>query len=230
VAQVQAARDNQRAAEATALYNERVAERDRKLAPTAVSAEDLDNSISRARSSAAQADAAAAQTAAALSQVLLAERQKSTAATRLESARIERRMAETNLGYTELRAPITGHVTHRTVEMGDYIVPGRALFALVDPNVWVTANYKETQLSNMRIGQHADVRVDAFPGRILSAHVDSFQRGTGARFSLLPAENATGNYVKIVQRVPVKLVFDEPLPADMMLGPGMSVEPTVTVR
>ena len=135
-----------------------------------------------------------------------------------------------NFSYTKIIAPITGRVTHRTVELGDYLQAGQALFALVDPDVWVTANFKETQLTHMQVGQKVEVRVDAFPSQRLSAHVDSFQRGTGARFTLLPAENATGNYVKVVQRVPVKIVFDEPPPADMILGPGMSVEPTVTVR
>ncbi len=135
-----------------------------------------------------------------------------------------------NLSYTKIVAPITGHVTHRTVELGDYLLAGQPLFAIVDPDVWVTANFKETQLTHMQVGQPVDVRVDAFPNRVLRAHVDSFQRGTGAHFTLLPAENATGNYVKVVQRIPVKIVFDDPPPADMILGPGMSVEPTVTVR
>lgn len=140
------------------------------------------------------------------------------------------RQAEQNLGYTTIVAPITGRVTRRTVERGNYLQPGQALFALVDPNLWVTANYKETQLTHMKVGQLVIVEVDAYPGRKLSAHVDSFQRGSGARFSLLPAENATGNYVKVVQRVPVKIVFDNPLPDDMILGPGMSVVPDVRVR
>ena len=125
-------------------------------------------------------------------------------------SQVEIRRAELNLSYTKIIAPITGRVTHRTVELGDYLQPGQALFALVDPNVWVTANFKETQLTHMHVGQPVEVRVDAFPGRLLPAHVDSFQRGTGARFTLLPAENATGNYVKVVQRVPVKIVFDQP--------------------
>jgi membrane fusion protein (multidrug efflux system) len=121
-------------------------------------------------------------------------------------------------------------VTHRTIERGDYVQSGQGLFALVESTVWVTANYKETQLADMRAGQPATIMVDAYPDRTFAAHVDSFQRGTGARFSLLPAENATGNYVKVVQRIPVKIVFDNPPDPDLVLGPGMSVVPRVRVR
>jgi membrane fusion protein (multidrug efflux system) len=98
----------------------------------------------------------------------------------------------------------------------------------VPREVWVTANFKETQLAGMRPGQPVSIAVDAYPGRTFAGHVDSIQRGSGAAFSLLPPENATGNYVKIVQRVPVKIVFDAP--PDVYLGPGMSVIPTVKVR
>ena len=183
-----------------------------------------------ARSTAAQAAAARARANAAESQAEYARSQQITAEADVKEAQVAVRRAELNLSYTRLVAPITGRVTHRTVELGDYLQPGQALFALVDPNVWVTANFKETQLTHMQAGQQVDVHVDAFPNRALPAHVDSFQHGTGAHFTLLPAENATGNYVKVVQRVPVKIVFDQPPPADMILGPGMSVEPTVTVR
>jgi membrane fusion protein, multidrug efflux system len=95
-------------------------------------------------------------------------------------------------------------------------------------DLWVTANFKETQLTDMRPGQLVDVNIDAYPGRVLRAHVESIQPGSGTAFSLLPAENATGNFVKVVQRVPVKIVFDRP--PDVYIGPGMSVEPTVKVR
>src|SRR5579883_249768 len=153
---------------------------------------------------------------------------ESTAAAAQAAAQL--RQAELNLGYTTLTAPITGRVTRRTVERGNYLQPGQALFALVEPNLWVTANYKETQLTHMQVGQPVTVEVDAYPGRRLAAHIDSFQRGSGARFSLLPAENATGNYVKVVQRIPVKIVFNDPLPDDLILGPGMSVVPDTRVR
>ncbi len=186
--------------------------------------------MASARSTNSQVDATRARAAAARSQVTLARSQQLTAEAELQEAEVGIRQAQLNLSYTKIIAPITGRITHRTVELGDYLQAGQPLFALVDPNVWVTANFKETQLTHMHQGQKVEIRVDAFPGQVLWGHVDSFQRGTGSRFTLLPAENATGNYVKVVQRVPVKIVFDSPPPADMILGPGMSVEPTVTVR
>jgi membrane fusion protein (multidrug efflux system) len=219
------------AARATA-ENARVdLERNRKLAPQgAVSQQALDSAIERARSSAAQESAAIGRAAAAEAQTKLANTQLDTARAEVNEAQVRVATAELNLSYTRVVAPITGRVTHRTVNLGDYLSAGQALFALVDPNVWVTANFKEGQLTHMETGQPVEINIDAYSGRKLRAHVDSFQRGTGARFSLLPAENATGNYVKVVQRVPVKILFDNPPPDDMILGPGMSVEPTVTVR
>jgi len=137
--------------------------------------------------------------------------------------------AELNLSYTKIFAPEDGRVTKKAVEPGDYVQVGQNLFALVMPERWTTANFKETQLRNMRPGQRAEVSVDAYPDHPLRGHVDSIQAGSGARFSLLPPENATGNYVKVVQRVPVKIVFDEQPDVQRVLGPGMSVVPTVAV-
>jgi membrane fusion protein (multidrug efflux system) len=102
--------------------------------------------------------------------------------------------------------------------------------AIVPADVWVVANFKETQLTDMRPGQPAEIEVDAYPGIVFKGHVDSIQAGTGARFSLLPPENATGNFVKVVQRVPVKIVFDAPVAGDHLLVPGMSVVPAVRVK
>jgi membrane fusion protein, multidrug efflux system len=110
------------------------------------------------------------------------------------------------------------------------VQPGLALLAVVSDDVWVTANFKETQLDDIRPGQPVDIRVDAYPGVVFKGHVDSVQMGSGARFSLLPPENATGNYVKVVQRVPVKIAIDERPEGDFVLGPGMSAEPEVVVR
>ena len=107
---------------------------------------------------------------------------------------------------------------------------GQNLIALVPLKVWITANYKETQLELMRAGQPVEIRIDAYPGKTFQGHVDSFQRGSGPAFSLLPPENATGNYVKVVQRVPVKIVFDDPPDPGRPLGPGMSAVPRVKVR
>src|SRR6476620_2605237 len=137
--------------------------------------------------------------------------------------------AELNLNYTKIFAPEDGRVTKKAVEAGDYVQVGQDLFALVMPERWTTANFKETQLRNMRPGQRAEVSVDAYPDHPLRGHVDSIQAGSGARFSLLPPENATGNYVKVVQRVPVKIVLDEQPDVQRVLGPGMSVVPTVAV-
>ncbi len=137
--------------------------------------------------------------------------------------------AELDLSYARITAPEAGKVTKKNAEPRAYVQVGQPLMAIVTDEVWVIANFKETQLTRMRVGQEVGVKVDAFPGRTLKAHIDSIQSGTGGRFSLLPAENATGNFVKVVQRVPVKIVFDEPL-GDMMLVPGMSVEPTVHLK
>lgn len=137
--------------------------------------------------------------------------------------------AELNLGYTKIKAPIDGYVTNEAVAIGDYLQVGQALMSLVPPRVWVTANFKETQLRNMRPGQTVDISVDAYPSLKFRGRVDSIQAGSGAAFSLLPPENATGNYVKVVQRVPVKIVLDERQEVQRVLGPGMSVVPTVAV-
>jgi membrane fusion protein (multidrug efflux system) len=137
--------------------------------------------------------------------------------------------ATLQLSYTRIAAAEAGRITRKTVEPGNYVTAGQTLFSIVRHDVWVTANFKETQLDRMQPGQPVRVRVDAFPGRDFKAHVDSFQLGSGSRFSLLPAENATGNYVKVVQRIPIKIVFDEPLDVLSLLAPGMSVEPRVNV-
>ena len=152
-------------------------------------------------------------------------------ATKAEAAEAEATLnqAELQASYAKIVAAEDGRVTNKAVEPGDYLQVGQALFALVAPQVWVTANFKETQLRDMRPGQPASVDVDAYPGRALHGHVESIQAGSGARFSLVPPENATGNYVKVVQRVPVKIVFDEQPDVQRILGPGMSAVPDVQV-
>ncbi len=137
--------------------------------------------------------------------------------------------AQLNQSYTKLMAPADGRVTRKAVEPGDYVQAGQALLALVPAEVWVVANFKESQLKKMSPGQPVRVAIDALGGRNFAAHVESLQAGSGAQFSLLPPENATGNFVKVVQRVPVKIVFDDALPADRTLGPGLSVTPSVAV-
>ena len=136
--------------------------------------------------------------------------------------------AELNLLYTTVTAPVTGMVSRKSVEVGQVVQAGQPLLAIVPlENVWVTANFKETQLKDMRPGQKAVVKVDAYGGQSFTGHVDSIAAATGARFSLLPPENATGNFVKVVQRVPVKIVFEPGQDADHLLRPGLSVVPTV---
>ena len=135
-----------------------------------------------------------------------------------------------NLSYTRIVAPQDGQVTRKAVEAGDYIQIAQRLMALVPDEIWVTANFKETQLKNIRPGQPVEISVDSVAGHLFAGHVDSIQAGTGAAFSLLPPENAVGNYVKIVQRVPVKIVFERPVEAGHVLGPGMSVVPSIRVK
>jgi membrane fusion protein, multidrug efflux system len=151
----------------------------------------------------------------------------SKASVEADEAAVEQ--AELNLGYTKIIAPMDGYVTKEAVATGDYVQVGQAFMSLVPSRVWVIANFKETQLRNMRPGQLVNISVDAYPNLNLQGRVDSIQAGSGAAFSLLPPENASGNYVKVVQRVPVKIVLDEQQQMQRVLGPGMSVVPSVTV-
>ena len=139
--------------------------------------------------------------------------------------------AELNLQYTTIKAPLAGIVSRKSVEVGQVVQPGQPLLAVVPlENVWVTANFKETQLKNMRPGQRAVVKVDAYGGKDFTGHVDSIAGATGARFALLPPENATGNFVKVVQRVPVKILLDPGQDPEHLLRPGLSAEPTVYTK
>jgi membrane fusion protein (multidrug efflux system) len=138
--------------------------------------------------------------------------------------------AEKDLSDTKIISPIDGRITKRGVEKGDFVQPGQTLGYLVGNEKWVIADFKETQLQHMQPGQHVVIHIDAFPNTELEGKIDSLQAGTGVRFSAFPPENATGNYVKIVQRVPVKIVFDPAPDPNLPLGPGMSVVPTVYTR
>jgi membrane fusion protein (multidrug efflux system) len=153
--------------------------------------------------------------------------QKAGARAQIDQSKAQKDRADADLGRTELRATIDGRVAKLTAAVGALAAPGQAIMVVVPLDVWVTANFKESQLADMRVGQPVDIEIDAF-GRSFPGRIDSIQAGSGTAFSLLPAENATGNYVKVVQRVPVKIVFDKP--PDVELGPGMSVVPRVTVR
>ncbi|MEP7074962.1 MAG: efflux RND transporter periplasmic adaptor subunit [Acidobacteriota bacterium] len=138
--------------------------------------------------------------------------------------------AEQELSYAKIVAAEDGYVTRKTIEEGQLVQVGSPMMALsLSDDIWVVANFKETQLEHMRVGQTVDIKVDAFPSQTFKGKIESFQVGTGSRFSVLPSENATGNYVKVVQRVPIKIVFDQK-PDGILLAPGMSVEPSVKVR
>lgn len=144
-----------------------------------------------------------------------------------QTARRRLEEAELQLSYTRIVAPQAGRVARRAVELQSFVQPGQTLMSVVPDEMYVIANFKETQVAGMRPGQPAELRVDALPGRVFRGHVDGVQAGTGSRFSLLPPENATGNFVKVVQRVPVKILFDESAAG---LAVGMSVVPSVRVR
>jgi membrane fusion protein (multidrug efflux system) len=165
-------------------------------------------------------DEARAQLKAAEAEVGVALAQWKEALTNVASAQL-------NLSYAKIFAPCDGRVTRKQVETGDYLQTGQQIMSIVPAEVWVVANFKESQLKKMKPGQPATVEIDALGGRKFRAHVDSVQAGSGAQFSLLPPENATGNFVKVIQRVPVKILFDELLPADHTIGPGLSVTPGV---
>jgi membrane fusion protein (multidrug efflux system) len=161
-------------------------------------------------------------------QLKVLQTQRSAADGQLDAARAGQRLAETNVAYTTITAPVDGRVTKLSANKGTYLQPGQSIMMFVPEEIWITANFKETQLDLMRPGQRVDISIDAFPERTFAGHIDSLQAGSGTAFSLLPVENATGNYIKVVQRVPVKIVFDQK--PDVPLGPGMSVVPTVKVR
>lgn len=200
-----------------------------KVEAPAVSRTQFDLATAQARSTEAALAVARSRAKAADAQVALSRSGIQTASAEVQSSEAALRLAQLELSYTKVVAPMDGFVTHRTVQAGAYVETGQDMLALVPTNLWVTANFKETQLVHMRPGQPVTIHVDAYPQHVFKGHVDSIQRGSGARFSLLPPENATGNYVKVVQRVPVKIVFDEPPNPRLPLGPGMSVEPKVRV-
>jgi membrane fusion protein, multidrug efflux system len=200
--------------------------------------EESTRTIEAGQARVAQTDARIKEAQANFQATQTAPQQMSISRSNLETARARVKLAETvlaqaqlNMEYTEVRAPIDGIVSQRKVELGQYIQPGQPLLALVPlHNVWITANFKENQLKNMHQGQKAIVTVDAYGGRKYEGHIDSIAAATGARFSLLPPENATGNYVKVVQRVPVKIVIDKGEDAQHSLRPGLSVIVTVITK
>jgi membrane fusion protein (multidrug efflux system) len=198
------------------------------LQKAVVSPQQAQQKESNFRQSEAVLAASRASAIAAEKQIAVLRTQRDGASAQLDQARATQIQAENNLVRTQVTAPTTGYVTKLSAAKGAYAQVGQILMMFVPREVWVTANYKEVQLANMRPGQPVVIRIDAYPGFSFAGRVDSIQAGSGAAFSLLPPENATGNYVKVVQRVPVKIVFDAA--PSVYVGPGMSVVPTVTVR
>lgn len=222
-AQVEAARQRVAAAEA------QVAEARSAQTAAAETARRASTQIGGAQAGVGEALGRLAQASTGPQQVAVSQAQVATAGATIEQLRAAVQQAELELSYTKIYAPESGRVARKTIEEGALVQPGQPLMALVTGDVWVTANFKEDQIGKIRVNQHVDVTVDAYPGKVFSAHVDSIQPGTGSAFSLLPPENATGNYVKVVQRVPVKIVFDEPPDPNHLLVPGMSVGPEVKI-
>jgi membrane fusion protein, multidrug efflux system len=146
----------------------------------------------------------------------------------VQQAQAQLDQAALNLGYTDIRAPSDGFITLRSIQRGSYATAGQVMFLLVTPDVWITANFKESQIGRMRPGDKVDIEIDAYSGFKLEGHVQSIQYGSGSRFSAFPAENATGNFVKIVQRIPVKIVVDRGLDPNRPLPIGLSVSPVVS--
>jgi membrane fusion protein (multidrug efflux system) len=197
--------------------------------PQAVAQQQVDQADAQARNTAAQRDAAQRQSQAQAAQRAAVAAQAQAAQAAVNALHAQESQARLTVGYERVYAPVAGHVAQRSVAAGNFVSVGQQMLAIVPLQMWVTANFKETQLAYMRPGQPVTILVDACPSSDVRGHVDSIQRGAGQAFQILPPENATGNFVKVVQRVPVKIDLDT-VPRDCPLGPGMSVEPTVRVR
>ena len=232
-AALQVAQANLDAANATLVQRKADFERQKSLPRQATTQQEVDAATSNLQQAQAQVlldQARVVQAQPVKQSIGQTEAQQRNLSGTVETARANLAQANLNLAYTVVRAPQDGWITRRNVEMGNYVQVGQQIFNIVSPEVWVTANFKETQLNLMRPGQAVKITVDAYPSLDLHGHVDSIQLGSGSKFSAFPAENATGNFVKIVQRVPVKIVIDSGLDPTLPLPLGLSVEPTVTVR
>jgi membrane fusion protein (multidrug efflux system) len=226
-AQAQLATAKANLAKAQADYN-----RQQSLPKPATSQQDVDAATAALKQAQAQvmlADAQVTQNSPVPQRIGETDAQVGQLKGQVEQAQARLDQANLNLSWTLVRAPQDGWITKRNVEAGNYITAGQQIFSIVAPEVWITANFKESQLAYMRKGQPVRITVDAYPSLDLRGHVDSIQLGSGSKFTAFPPENATGNFVKVVQRVPVKIVLDA-TPPECPLGPGMSVEPKVRVR
>jgi membrane fusion protein, multidrug efflux system len=208
-------------------------DRQHSLSKQATSQQDIDAATSALKQAQAQvmlADAQVTQNSPVPQRIGETDQQVGQLKGQVEQAQAKLDQANLNLSWTLVKAPQDGWITKRNVEVGNYVVPGQQIFSIVAPEVWITANFKESQLTDMRKGQPVKIKIDAFPKLDLHGHVDSIQLGSGSKFTAFPPENATGNFVKVVQRVPVKIVIDSGLDPNIPLPLGISAEPTVTVR
>jgi membrane fusion protein (multidrug efflux system) len=232
-AQLVSARAQQQAALASLDQAQRQYLRQHQVDRRATTQENIDSSTSAQLSADANVKSAKAQVAVAQlvpEQIRQAASAVEERVAQVGQAQAQLAQADLDVGYTEVRAPSDGFVTQRSVQLGDYVTTGSSMFLIVTPEVWITANFKESQLGRMRPGDPVDIKIDAYKGYGLSGHVQSIQYGSGSRFSAFPAENATGNFVKIVQRVPVKIVIDRGLDPARPLPLGLSVDPVVHLR
>jgi membrane fusion protein (multidrug efflux system) len=232
-AQLVSARAQQEAAKASLDQADRQYRRQHEVDRRATTQETIDTSTSQQQAANANLKSAKAQVA--IAQLVTEQIRQAYSAVEERSAQVAQAQAQLlqadlNVSYTEVRAPSDGFITMRSVQLGDYVTAGANMFLIVTPQVWITANFKESQLGRMRPGDPVDLKIDAYSGYTLSGHVQSIQYGSGSRFSAFPAENATGNFVKIVQRVPVKIVIDGGLDPDRPLPLGLSVSPVVHFR
>jgi membrane fusion protein (multidrug efflux system) len=201
-----------------------------KAATTQQDVDSANAALREAQAKVLQAEAQVIQSEPVQQRIGEVDKQVGQLAGQVEQAQAKLDQALLNLSWTVVTAPQDGWITKRNVEAGNYITPGQQIFSIVAPEVWVTANFKETQLDRMRRGQPVTIKLDAYPQLDLKGHVDSIQMGSGSKFTAFPPENATGNFVKIVQRVPVKIAIDKGLQPDLPLPLGISAVPTVTVR
>lgn len=230
LAQAQAQLANAQAVEARAAADY---QRQRSLPQKATAQQEIDAAAAALKQAKAQVALAEAQVLAAKpvpQRIGEADAQVGQLQGQIEAAQARLDQANLNLSWTVVTAPQDGWVTKRNVEQGNYVTTGQQIMSIVSPEVWVTANFKENQLARMHPGQKVDIEVDAYPQLALKGHVDSIQLGSGSKFTAFPPENATGNFVKIVQRVPVKIVIDSGLDPALPLPLGISVTPMVTLK
>lgn len=201
-----------------------------KLEPSAVAGQQIDAANEALQRAQAQRESAAREVDQTLAQLKAARTAIDTSQAAIKAADAQVRASNVDLTNSRITAPVAGRIANRNVALGSYVEPGQQIMAIVPSKLWVTANFKETQLTLLRVGQSVDLKVDAFPDVAFTGHVESLQPGAGQAFALLPAENATGNFVKVVQRVPVRISVDAPGFAAYPIGPGMSVVPSVKVR